>query len=206
MKGLQSLDALLARKNQRFVCTDTGWPEPGPERFTANSVHHTDPPLGKAELERLGRLFGEIPQLQEFYSRYGSVRLYADTIGFNSAFYIATPDEWHRLQGEFQSWLDICDDDEEVMPDDLDDYIVIGDMPATGNSYLMPTSGPHTGKVFLFDHDGFEFSVQGQDLSAFLEHNTTVDEALLDDIGGHTRYSDGETETQWLPESYHYDD
>ena len=57
MKGLQSLDALLARKNQRFICTDTGWPEPGPERFTANIVHHTDPPLGQAQLDQLRQRF-----------------------------------------------------------------------------------------------------------------------------------------------------
>lgn len=205
MRGLQSLDALLARKNQRFACVDTGWPQPGPQRFTAQIVHHTDPPLGKVQLDQLGRLFGDIPQLTELYGRYGSVRLYVDTIGGDSAFYIATPDEWHGLRNHFQMWLDIVEDDDDDLPAWLDDMIVIGEIPASGNYYMVPTRGKKTGEVYLFDHDGFSFTRMGADLSAFLEYVTTVDDELIEEILTHTRYSDGETDTQWLAQEYLYD-
>lgn len=206
MKGLKSLETLLARRNQRFVCTDTGWPEPGAERFTANIVHYPEPPLGNAQLEQLKRIFPDIPELAEFYSHYGSVRLYADPIGGDSAFYIAGPDEWHRLRKYFQAWPDSLNDDEaNLLPEWLDDSLTIGEIPTTGNYYLMPTKGDESGKVFLFDHDGFEFVEMGADLGAFVEKITTVNDDLMQSIPGHTRYSDGESETQWLAKEYLYD-
>ena len=104
-----------------------------PERFTANIVHHADPPLGKAQLDQLGRLFGEIPQLKEFYSRYGSV-LYVDTIGVNSAFYIATPMNGTVCRVSFNHGWTLSTTMKKSCRMILDDYIVIGDMPATGNS------------------------------------------------------------------------
>lgn len=208
MKGLQSLATLLARQNQRFVCVDTGWPEPGPRRFTAQIVHYAEPRLGKTQIEQLERLFPDIPQLAEFYSHYASVRLFVDPIGGDSAFYIASPDEWHGLRKNFEMWMDCLDEDEEedLLPDWMENYIAIGEVPTSGNYYLMPTKGEHTGKVIHFDHDGFEFTEEGVDMSAFLTRIATVDRALIEEILGHTRYSDGETEIQWLAQEYLYDE
>lgn len=206
MNGLKSLETLLARRNQRFICVDTGWPEPGPEKFTAEIVHYADPQLGQAQLDQLGRLFPDIPQLAEFYSHYSSIRLFVDPIGGDSAFHIGSPDEWREFRKYFESWTDMLDGEEEdMLPDWLDNYIAIGQIPTSGNYYLMPTKGEHTGKVFLFDHDGFEFYERGADLGAFLQRISTVDDALIDEIPGHTRYSDGETDTQWLVKEYLYD-
>jgi hypothetical protein len=70
---------------------------------------------------------------------------------------------------------------------------------------MMPTKGDESGKVFLFDHDGFEFVEMGADLGAFVEKITTVNDDLMQSIPGHTRYSDGESETQWLAKEYLYD-
>lgn len=206
MNGLQSLETLLARRNQRFVCVDTGWPEPGPEKFRAQIVHYAEPPLGHAQLEQLGRIFPEIPQLAEFYSHYSSVRLFVDPIGGDSVCYVASPDEWHGFKKNFEMWTDsLVGDEADLLPEWLDNYLVIGEIPTTGNYYLMPTQGEHIGKVFLFDHDGFEFVEKGADLGAFIERVSTVNDALLQEIPGHTRYSDGETETQWLAKEYLYD-
>lgn len=206
MNCLKSLEELLARTNQRFNCVDTGFPEPGPGRFTANIVHYAEPPLGVAQLEQLKRLFPEIPQLAEFYAHYGSIRLFVDPIGGDSAFFVASPDEWHGLKKLFETWTDLLDEEEEdMLPDWLDNYLTIGEIPTSGNYVLMPTKGEHTGKVFLFDHDGFEFVERGADLGAFIQRISTVDDALVEEIPGHTRYSDGETDTQWLAKEYLYD-
>jgi hypothetical protein len=206
MTGLESLETLLARRNQRFVCVDAGGPDAVSGIFTASIVHHTEPPLGQVQLDQLGRLFGDIPQLTELYGRFGSVRLYVDSTGGDSAYYIATPDEWHGLKKHFEDWLEIVDDDEDRLPTWLDEYLVIGEVPASGNYYIVPTKGEELGKVFHFDHDGFEFTEVGVDISAFLEHISTVDEALIREIRSHTRYSDGDTEIQWLAREYLYDD
>lgn len=206
MKGLQSLETLLARRNQRFVCVGTGWPEPGQKKFTAEIVHYTEPPLGNVQIEQLKRLFPDIPQLAEFYSHFGRIHLFVDPIGGDAACYLGSPDEWHALRKHFQMWPDsLTEDESDLLPDWLENSLTIGEIPTTGNYYLMPTRGEHTGKVFLFDHDGFEFNERGGDLGEFLKRISTVDEAFVTELSGHTRYSDGETDTQWLAKEYLYD-
>ncbi|GAB6140036.1 hypothetical protein JCM14076_07650 [Methylosoma difficile] len=201
------LESFLARKNQRFVCIDNGWPKPGPVRYTAMLAHKTTPPAEPEVITSLRAQFPELPEVAAFYSRYGSLSLYCDTVGDNFAFYIAEPDEWVELKPCFEAWLDGLDEEEaeDFLPNWLDDYIVIGEVPQSGNYYLMPASGEDAGKVFLFDHDGFEFTEEGASLEAFIAKITTPNAALLNEILSHTRYWDGETGTQWLADEYLFD-
>lgn len=208
MSGIAKLDALLNRKNQRFVCRDTGWPEPGPERHIAYIEHVVQPPAPASVLAVLLRRLRGVPQLAAFYERYGSVRLYCDTVGSDSAFYIADPDEWASLKTAFGTWLELLspDEEEELLPDWMDNYIVIGEVPLSGNYFLVPLSGDLAGHVFEFEHDGFEFIARGKDFDAFLDYVSTVNADLIEDILCHTRYSDGESETQWLAQEYQFDE
>lgn len=207
MSGMSELETLLGRKNQRFVCY-TGWPEPRPERHIAYIEHQVQPPAPNAVLSVLLKRLRAVPEMADFYRRYGSVRLYCDTEGPDSAFYIANPDEWASLKGRFRDWTDMLDPDEaeEVLPQWLDNYVVFGEIPRSANYYLVPMSGEKTGYVFEFEHDGFEFIPRGRSFDEFLHYVSNVNDALLQDILCHTRYSDGETETQWLVEKYQYDD
>ena len=207
MSGIAKLDALLNRKNQRFMCRDTGWPEPGPKQHVAYIKHVVQPPAPASVLAVLLKRLRAVPQLAAFYERYGSVRLYCDTVGSDSAFYIADPDDWASLKIGFRTWLELLspDEEEELLPDWVDNYIVIGEVPYSGNYFLVPLSGEVTGHVFEFEHDGFEFIDRGKNFDAFLDYVSTVNASLIEDILCHTRYSDGETETQWLAQEYQFD-
>ena len=207
MKGLQSLETLLKRKNQRFACIDSGWPEPGPEKFTAHIQHVAELPLSPEELKTLKEQVGAVPQLIAVYERYSSVRLYCDTIGDDSAFFLAHPGEWPDLKNGFKMWCDGLTDSEmeELLPDWLEDCIVVGEIPQSGNYFLIPMSGNDLGKVIEFGHDGFEFIERGSDVSAFLEYISTVDNELIEDILTYTRYSDGKSNIQWLANEYQYE-
>lgn len=193
-----ALATLLQRKNQRIICTDTGWPEPGPDRHVAVIRHDVGPPLNARSLQELQTQFGDIPELMEFYRRYGTIRLYCDTIGDASAFFIAPPEMWPELREYFEGWIDGLDDDErvELIPDWIADYIVIGEVPNSGNYFLMPLAGTDRGKIFEFEHDGFEFIERGANMAEFVDSISTINEALLDEILGHTRYSDGKSSIQ----------
>jgi hypothetical protein len=208
----RQFEELLNRKNQRFICIDTGWPEPGPERHTARIEHDVGPAIDEATLAAVSAQVGDLPELIEFYRRFGSARLYRDTIacgpiGYDSAFYIAPPDTWPELREYFEGWLEGLDEDEkdELLPDWIGDYVVIGEVPSSGNYFLVPLAGPDRGKVFGFDHDGFEFVERGKNLADFLNTISTVTDGLLSEILSHTRYYDGKTDTQWLCQSYLYD-
>jgi hypothetical protein len=205
----KQFEALLQRKNQRFVCTDNFWPRPGPDYFTASIEHEVGHPLDDATLCRVAAQVGNLPELIEFYRRYGFARLFRDTkytdlIGYASAFYIAPPDAWPDLRISFTDWLDGLEE-EEWLPSWLDNYVVIGEIPKSGNSFLLPLAGPEHGKVYEFEHDGMEFIKRGKNLADFLNSISTVTDDLLAKIRGHTRYSDGKTDTQWMCIEYIYD-
>ena len=119
MKGLQRLETLLNRKSQKFTCIDTGWPEPGPVKFTAHIQHIVELPLSSKELKALEEQVGAVPQLIALYKRYSSIRLYCGTIGDNSVFYRAHLDEWSDLKNESKIWCDGLPEDkrEDLLPD-----------------------------------------------------------------------------------------
>lgn len=211
MQPFAALQELLQRRNQRFVCTDTGWPEPGPDRHVAVIRHEVTPPLDDSTLAALEEQIG-IPELLAFYQRWGSARLYCDTIhrepiGFASAFYIAPPGSWAELQDRFEGWLEILDPEEraDLLPAWIDAYVVVGEVPNSGNYFLVPLEGADRGKVFDFEHDGFEFIERAPDFEQFVDGLCTVNEALLFEILGHTRYADGKSSIQWLVREYLYD-
>ncbi|PZV02871.1 MAG: hypothetical protein DCF32_14600 [Leptolyngbya sp.] len=152
-------------------------------------------------------------EVLEFYRRWGSARLYCDTvynepIGYAAAFFIAAPASWPVLREGFEDWLDDLDEDEraELLPEWCDRCVAIGEIPNSGNYFLLPIEGNERGKVFMFDHDGFEFTERGQNFEEFIKTLCTVNDALLQEIRGHTRYSNGKTAVQWLCQQYLYDE
>jgi len=206
--SLESLKILLNRRRQRFVCTPAGVDTDNKNDFTALITHKVTPPIEASRLKQLEKEIGCHDQLFELLSTYGSIRLYCDTLSEDSAFYVAHPDEWQELQEDFSIWLDDLDDDEEedLLPDWIDNVIVIGEIPSSGSYYLLPTVGAEKGKVYEFEHDGFEFIKVGEDIFSFVDKICTVTDDLIGNILSHTRYSDGKTDIQWLAQKYVYDE
>jgi len=202
------LETMLNRKNQRLVCCDNEWPVPGPHRHIAYIRHDVEPPVDAQTLDDIRKQVGDLPEILAFYQRYGSVRLYADTIGDGSAFFIAPPADWAGLKECFTGWIEHLDEDErsECLPEWIDDCLVIGEVPQSGNYFLLPLMGADRGKIIEFEHDGFEFIERGPNMAVFMATLCTVTKELLNEILGHTRYWDGQTGIQWLCEEYHYDE
>ncbi len=203
---LTKLKEFLARENQRFICHDTGWPEPGPDRYIAYIEHRSTPPVDDATLKLIQTQYQSLDQLIEFYSEIGSLQLYCDTNSEDSAFYIAHPAEWDELAIMLNLWFESLSEEEtmELIPDWVPDSVVFGEIPGSGNYLLMPSTGKEAGKVIEFEHDGFEFVEEAKDLSSFLENVISPTDSLIKRIRSHTRYSDTKSEIQWLAESYEY--
>lgn len=200
--------ALLARRNQRFLCRGTGWPEPGTKTFVAHVEHRVESAESPSVREVLLKRLRHVPELAAFYEHYGSARLYCDTIGPDSAFYIADPDQWGSLKTGLNTWFKdlTAEEKDRYLPEWLDVCMVVGEIPMSGNYLLVPMSGEFTGYVYEFEHDGFEFIERGKNFDEFLSYVSTVDEVLIQDILCHTRYSDGETEIQWMADKYEFDE
>jgi hypothetical protein len=141
----------------------------------------------------------DLPGLKEFYGTFAHLTLYVDEQSQDAAFFIASPSQWGELEGEFTPWLDGLSDDEaaECLPGWIDDCIVVGEIPRSGNYLLVPASGPDAGKVFEFEHDGFEFLELGDSLPDFVVRTLDLDTRRLTAMASHLRFILAEESRSW---------
>lgn len=155
--------------------------------------HHVQPPLP------LDAPVPDVGQLPAFYATFGGVLLYHDADSGDAARYIAPPSEWATLQEAFEGWTEQLNDEErdEILPDWIDHCLVIGETPHSGNYILMATEGDCAGRVFEFDHDGYEFTEVAHDLVNYVEALLRPDSKTLTEMASHMRFIDKRTGAQW---------
>lgn len=141
----------------------------------------------------------DVGRLRDFYETFGSVLFYYDEKSQEAGKFLASPDRWPELDEAFRSWFDHLSEEERqaYLPNWVDTCLVIGETPMSGNYLLMPTEGPHTGQVFEFDHDGFEFYHMAADIVAYTELLIQPNESVLADISSHMRFVEDDPLLQW---------
>jgi hypothetical protein len=146
-----------------------------------------------------GAFIPDVPGLRAFYATFSSLLLFNEPESDESAFYIATPNQWQQLDEIFEPWIaDVAEDEiEEYLPSWIDSRLVIGEIPASGNFLMVPTIGDDAGKVFEFEHDGFEFIERGWNLLDFVEKALNPDSSTLTAMASHLRFMTEESSTQW---------
>jgi len=198
----KKLDKLLRNDSSVFHCKEIA--EPSNEK--AIPIRHlAGSGLTSEEVDKLNSVLGHIQGLSDFYKRYSDVSLFRDPVSGDTAYYIASPEHWSRLEQEFTPWIEDVDpnDHEDLLPAWIDSYCVIGERPGTGNYYLLPTEGESAGSVFEFEHDGFEFIQLSDNFPSFIDYLVTVDEEQLEDIASAVRFMDQDDPmTQWIISSY----
>ena len=207
----EQLQSLLSHHLPRLVCVPASGYGTTETEHTVFIDHEASPPLDAGAVRELRAQFGDLPHLLAFYECYGSARLFRDLkaqkgIGRASAYYIAPPDAWPELRSDLTDWFaDLSEEEtEELLPDWISDCVVVGEIPNSGNYFLVPLVGENRGHVFEFEHDGFEFIERGENFEDFVESLASVEPEHLRTIGGHTRYTDGSTEAQWMPVAYEH--
>jgi hypothetical protein len=186
---LASLEEAVCEHTGQFLCERINAPS---ETKIVAFRHVVHPPVAFDPLPKVGRL-------SDFYETFGSVVFDFDEQSGDAAKCIASPSDWGQLSELFDDWVAILDEQErgEVLPDWIDDCLVIGEEPHTGNYILMPTAGDASGRVFLFDHDGFEFFEEAEDLIQYVKRLLSPDDDLLRDIASHMRFAEGDRTIQW---------
>ena len=146
----------------------------------------------------------DIGDLKDFYSTFGSLTLYYDEKSGDAAFYISKPEEWEGLLECFNNWMeDVIDDKPEWLPYWVGNCIAIGEIPASGNYLLVPLTGDMKGHVFVFDHDGYEFTEYGSNIEEFIRKVIEPDSEILTDMASHMTFDENGPEDQWWIEEMH---
>ena len=141
----------------------------------------------------------DVGRLRDFYDTFGSVLFYHNADSGDAARHLAPMALWPELHADFSDWIDVLDDDEraEAVPEWVETCLVLGETPHSGNYILMATEGPSAGHVFEFDHDGFEFVHEADDMIGYVERLLKPDASKLVDMAAHMRFVESDPMIQW---------
>lgn len=157
-------------------------------------------PATSAALTQIDTLLGPAgAAFKALYSHHDGLTLYLDSRSDAAGVEFYPIRRWacrsKEICEEF-AWL------EDHMPEWFRKGVAFGEIPHSGNYFLVATLGPDQGKIYYADHDAWEDAPLAQNLGDFLDLIRTDPAGFLYVRGCFTRYFDGETSIQWIPKEY----
>jgi hypothetical protein len=176
-------------------------------RFLARVQHILHPPATAESIAQIRESLGEhAAQVAAFYEQHDGFVLYRDTLSEAAGIELLPVEQWQAATEDMRSSFEHLADEPESDPDHIVTGIAIATVPHSGNYFVMPVDGPSAGKIFYADHDGWYESAFADDFDRFLAHVSHEPARLLaEEVGCYTRYADGKTDAQWIPEEYFAD-
>jgi hypothetical protein len=160
-------------------------------------------PASKRALATVLALLGESsPVLKRFVELHDGIVLYRDTKSDASGVEFFKAKEWESRTAEMQESMQAMGFDESDMPDWFRVGVVFGEIPQSGNYFVIQPKGVESGQVFYADHDDFRTDAFAGSFEQFLELIVGDPPGFLYRCGCFLRCSDGKTETQWIPKEY----
>jgi hypothetical protein len=201
-KTLQRLIEFAGRPNPAFVCTNGGRNEKTKRQFIAKLHHVLNPPADFGDLEILRSKVGSLdPAIESVYEMHDGFTLYEDDLSDTAGIDVLPIAGWEEAGAEVREWLDQLDPDDD--PDCLRSGIAFATVRHSGNYFVIPVEGPSSGKVFYADHDGWYETHFAENFDDFVNRITSDPAKLLsEELGCYTRYSDGKSSIQWIPEQF----
>lgn len=187
--NLQALKTAVESHAGTFLCERINRPA---ETKVVHFAHAVGQPDRGASVPAVGRL-------PDFLDTFGSIVFYEDAVSGDAAVHLAPPSAWAALDDDFRDWVEPLGEDEkaEILPAWAERCLVIGEEPRTGNYLLMPLEGEEAGAVYLFDHDGYEFTREAADVIEYVEKMLAPDDGRLTGMASHMRFIDGDPRVQW---------
>jgi hypothetical protein len=135
------------------------------------------------------------------YAQHDGCLLYCDTLSETVGVELFSIAEMRAQTAEMYQWLKTLDEGADT--NRLKTSIAIGQAPQSGNFFAVPVQGASVGMVFYVDHDDWREEPFAKTFEQFLSQVSTSPVKLLSEtLGCYARYSDGSSDTQWIPLEY----
>jgi len=196
-----NLAALLKNNSGVFVCLNIEQPK---SKTKISVRHQFDPGLSDEQIDQLDSELGHVYGLVDFFKSYGNLELFQDPISGDTAYYVASPENWKTLKSRFDPWIQGIELEEaDFLPSWIKNCCVVGERPGTGNYFLLATDGECVGSIFEFEHDGFYFNQISEDFPSFIEYLVNINEDQLSVIASYLRFVDSSSpNNQWYISEY----
>ena len=210
--GVEAFLRHLDDPSPGFRCSQAGGDE-GSGSFVAKVTNPRNAPADEKALTDLSRRLG--PAAQSFEGLYrvcDGLVLYAQTQIRRRSYDPPYPaglrffpvKDWSRRTEEARDWIDTLLFDDEEPEDWMKNGLAFAEICHSGNYFLVQPDGSQVGKIFFQDHDSL-WDWEGplaKDLDAFVDLIQTDPADFLYRMGCSTRFYDGRSQEQWVPETY----
>lgn len=183
----------LADPSPGFRCSRAGDPTEA-LLFNVRVRHRLNPAASAEDLCALRRLLGEgCGEVEQLYAVHDGLNLYCQ--GDSPAIQFYAIRTWGERQGDWKSWYEGMDDGE--LYDFQRHGVAFGEVSFSGNCFVL-----YQGKVLYANHDGGDDTPLADTFFGFLSLFCEDPAKFLYRLGCYTRYEDGKTDAQWIPERY----
>lgn len=207
---IQSFEKLLAHAAPAFACHACGDGQEK-EAYIAPVSHLAHAPATSAALQRIPHVPGA-DAAREFYASHDGALLYtaqglmSGHGGPDEGIEIFPIQEWDSRTKETLDFWNESEYEDDDMPYGRNDFIAIAHSRGASTYIHWVTRGPNAGAVYWWPttmppdkHD----APLAADLGKFIETICTQPVHFLNDLlFCYTRFSDGKSETQWIPKRY----
>ena len=138
-------------------------------------------------------LGGPCDEVKQLYAAHDGLCLYCQ--GDSPAVQFHAIGDWIALQREWKRWYEGLDNAE--LYDFQKHGVAFGEVYFSGNYFVL-----YQGKVFYANHDGGDDTPLADTFFGFLSLFCEEPARFLCRLGCYTRYEDGKTDAQWIPERY----
>jgi hypothetical protein len=208
--GLADFERHLSDPSPAFWCYACGDHAEKPTLLARlqNRVGLPAKPRTVASIEkRLGRAANQIKQ---FYAKHDGVLMYEDmhlSPGVpeeerTAGIYFFPVAQWNAMSREMRSSLKAMGWSRKEMTDWLLRGIAFAELPMSANFFVIQPQDKAAGKIYYAAHDSFVADPIAGCFNEFLDKIVRNPPRFLNRLGCYARYSDGKSDTQWIPTKY----
>ena len=210
--GVEAFLQHLDDPSPGFRCSKAGSGERRPSLVVRVSNLRNEPADEKGLTELRARLGPAAGSFARLYDVNDGLILYAQTEVRQGRYDPPYPAglrffpvrDWDRRSEMARNWLGALLFEDEEAEDWMKLGLAFAEICHSGNYFLVQPSGPQAGKIYFQWHESlwdWEAPI-AEGLDAFLELILADPAGFLDRMGCCTRYADGRSEDQWIPEVY----
>jgi hypothetical protein len=172
-------------------------------QLLAHVSNQLGPPASARDLARIDELLGANGgPFKELYRHGNGFVLYQDSRSDAAGVHLYPVGKWRRRSARMRAEFRDMGWEEDELPEWLNRGIAFGEIPHSGNFFVVEPSGLEGGAIYYADHDDLEEEPIAATLASFLDEVSSAPAEFLDSCGCYTRYSDGKSSTQWIPKEY----
>src|SRR5579864_5276594 len=200
--SVQSFQSHLRDKAPGFRCYAAG-DKTKTVAFLAKVTHDLGAPAKNEALNAVKQTLKEVAEpFRELWQLHDGMSLYCDPNSDAVGVEFFSIANWPSETEEMHSEMGAMGFDVEAMPEWFPTCVVFGQIPHSGNYFAVSSEGQSLGQIYYLDHDDYREDPIATSLVAFLDAITANPATFLYERGCYTRYSDGKTNKQWIPQQY----